>query len=55
MINRIKTDREVIQEAARNLAVATDAEFDAACADMVEALRYGRSVQWWKQFETEAA
>jgi hypothetical protein len=55
MINRIKTDNEVIQEAARKLAIACSGEeFDVACADMVEALRYGRSVAWWSQFEREA-
>jgi hypothetical protein len=51
-INRIKTDKELVQEAARALAIAVDGnEFDVACADMVEALRYARDVQWWKQFE----
>ena len=54
MITRIKTDREIIQEAARQLAIATEDEFDAACVDMVEALRYGRSIQWWDQW-TDAA
>ena len=54
MITRTKTDREIIQEAARALALAFDgAEFDTACADMVEALRYGRTIEWWKQFEVE--
>ncbi len=55
MISRIKTDNEIIQEAARKLAIACDGqEYEAACADMVEALRYGRSVQWWSQFDREA-
>jgi len=54
MISRIKTDEEIIQEAARKLAIACSGEeFEAACADMVEALRYGRSVRWWSQFERE--
>jgi hypothetical protein len=54
MITRIKTDEELVQEAARKLAIAcSGAEFDTACADMVEALRYARSVQWWSQFERE--
>jgi hypothetical protein len=53
-ISRTKTDREIIQEAARSLAMAYDGEeFDAACIDMIEALQYGRSVQWWSQFERE--
>jgi len=56
MISRIKTDNEVIQEAARKLAIACSGEeFDVACADMVEALQYGRSVQWWSQFERREA
>ena len=50
-INRIKTDRELVQEAARKLALATTDEFDQACADMVEVLQYAQSVQWWSQFE----
>lgn len=54
MISRIKTDRELVQEAARKLALATTDEFDQACADMVEVLQYAQSVQWWKQFEQEA-
>lgn len=55
MISRIKTDNEIIQEAARKLAIACSGEeYETACADMVEALRYGRSVQWWSQFEREA-
>jgi hypothetical protein len=54
MISRIKTDNELVQEAARKLAIACSGEeFDIACTDMVEALRYGRSVQWWAQFERE--
>lgn len=53
MISRIKTDREIVLEAARALAISTDAEFDLACTDMVEALRYACSVQWWAQFERE--
>jgi len=51
MINRIKTDEEMVQEAARALALATESEFDKACFDMVETLRYARSIQWWAQFE----
>lgn len=52
MITRIKTDQEIILEAARKLAIACSGEeFDTACADMVEALRYGRSIEWWSQFE----
>jgi hypothetical protein len=52
MINRIKTDEELVREAARKLALACDgAEFDKACADMVEVLQYARSIEWWKQFE----
>jgi len=27
------------------------ASFDKACFDMVETLRYARSIQWWAQFE----
>lgn len=53
MITRIKTDLEVIQEAARKLAIATEDEMDEACVDMVEALQYARSIQWWAQFERE--
>ena len=54
MISRTKTDNEIIQEAARKLAIACSGEeYETACADMVEALRYGRSVQWWSQFERE--
>jgi hypothetical protein len=51
-INRIKTDKELVQEAARALAIAVDGdEYETACADMVEALRYARDIQWWQQFE----
>jgi len=51
-ITRFKTDEEVIQEAARKLAIACKgAEFDEACKDMVEALQYARSIEWWAQFE----
>jgi hypothetical protein len=54
MIRLIKTDEEIIQQAARALAIACDgAEFEAACVDMVEALRYGRSIQWWAQWGGE--
>lgn len=56
MINRIKTDDEMVREAARKLAMATDSEMDQACADMVEVLQYARSIEWWKQFsDVEAA
>ena len=55
MITRIKTDRELIQEAARRLAIALDSEFDEACSDMVEALRYGRSIEWWAKFDNAPA
>jgi hypothetical protein len=51
MINRIKTDKELVQEAARKLAMATSDEYEQACADMVEVLQYARSIDWWKQFE----
>lgn len=51
MIRRIKTDREIVLEAARALAISTDAEFDQACTDMVESLRYAQSIQWWAQFD----
>jgi len=51
MINRMKTDQELVQEAARKLAFATADEFDQACADMVEVLQYAQSIDWWKQFE----
>lgn len=51
MISRIKTDREIVLEAALALAISTEDEFDQACTDMVEALHYARSVQWWAQFE----
>lgn len=54
MISRIKTDHEIIQEAARKLAIATVSELDQACIDMVETLRYARSIDWWSQFEREA-
>jgi hypothetical protein len=55
MITRIKTDEELVREAACKLTIAcSGAEFDAACADMVEALRYARSIEWWSQFEREA-
>ena len=53
-ISRIKTDQELVQGAARTLAIATTDEFDAACADMVEALLYSRSAQWWEQFDHPA-
>jgi hypothetical protein len=54
MIRREKTDKELIQEAARALAIAIDGrEYEEACKDMVEALRYGRDVQWWSQWEGE--
>lgn len=54
-ISRIKTDNEIIQEAARKLAIACDGEeYETACADMAEALRYGRSIDWWKQFDQVA-
>jgi hypothetical protein len=53
-IRRIKTDREIVLEAARALALSTDgAEYDQACADMVEALRYARSIEWWAQFDKQ--
>lgn len=51
MISRIKTDKELVHEAARRLAIAIDSEFDQACADMVEVLQYARSIEWWKQFD----
>lgn len=51
MISRVKTDQELVQEAARNLAIATGNEFNQACKDMVEVLQLTQSVQWWKQFE----
>ncbi len=54
MINRIKTDKELVQEAARKLMMATSDEFDQACADMVEVLQYAQSIEWWKQFDREA-
>lgn len=54
MINRIKTDKELVQEAARKLAFATSDELDQACKDMVEVLQYAQSIEWWKQFEREA-
>lgn len=55
MISRIKTDKELVQEAARKLALACDgAEFDQARKDMVEVLQYAQSIKWWKQFEREA-
>lgn len=48
----IKTDREIVLECARALAISTDGdEYNQACADMVEALRYARSIDWWAQFE----
>ena len=51
-VTRIKTDEEIVQEAARKLALACKGdEFDEACFDMVEVLRYARSVQWWAQFD----
>ena len=51
-LSRIKTDQEFIQEAARKLAIACSGEeFEQACADMVEALQYARSIEWWAQFE----
>ena len=54
MISRIKTDKELVQEAARKLAMACTAhEYDQACADMVEVLQYAKSTEWWKQFQTE--
>lgn len=53
MINRIKTDQEMVQEAARKLALATTDELDQACKDMVEVLQYAQSIQWWKQFDRE--
>jgi hypothetical protein len=52
MINRMKTDKELVQEAARKLALATTDELDQACKDMVEVLQYAQSIEWWKQFET---
>lgn len=51
-LRRIKTDRELVLEAARALAISTDGdEYDQACADMVEALRYARDIAWWAQFD----
>lgn len=43
MINRTKTDKEIVQEAARALAFAatelmSDSEYEQACVDMVEAV-----------------
>jgi len=56
MINHINTDKEVVQEAARKLAFTCDtAEFDQACIDMIEALRYTQSIEWWKQFDAQPA
>jgi hypothetical protein len=55
MINRIKTDKELVQEAARKLALACEgAEYEQACADMVEVLQYAQSIEWWEQFQREA-
>ena len=51
-VTRIKTDEEIVQEAARALYWAQPGEeYETACFDMVEALRYARSVQWWAQFD----
>jgi hypothetical protein len=53
-IRRVKTDREIVTEAARALSFSMDdAEYDQACADMVEALRYARSIEWWAQFDKQ--
>lgn len=59
MINRMKTDKELVQEAARKLAFATSElasaeDYEQACKDMVEVLQYAQSIEWWKQFEREA-
>jgi hypothetical protein len=54
-IHIIRTDEEVIREAAIKLAIAVGSEWDQACADMVEALQYGRSIAWWSQFERQTA
>ncbi len=53
MISRIKTDKELVQEAATKLALATTDELDQACKDMVEVLQYAYSIQWWKQFDRD--
>jgi len=54
MISRIKTDKEFVQEAALKLAFATSDELDQACKDMVEALQYTQSIEWWKQFDAHS-
>jgi hypothetical protein len=46
------TDKEIVLDAARAVIAAdTDEEYDAACVEMVEVLRYACSVEWWKLFE----
>jgi hypothetical protein len=50
MINRIKTDREIVHEAAINLAAAAhiseDDKYKQACDDMIEALRLTGRLEW---------
>ena len=50
----IRTDEQVIEEAAKAILGAQDAEtLDAACKQMIEALLYTKSLQWWDQFDID--
>ena len=55
-LTRIRTDEQVIEEAAKAMLDAQDAEArDEACKQMIEALLYTKSLQWWDQFDIDVS
>jgi hypothetical protein len=59
MSERIRTDKQVVLEAAnalcRSILLETNPDLDnqaynQACKEMVEALRYAQSIEFWDQF-----
>ena len=50
------TDEQVIEEAAKAMLDAQDTEArDEACKQMIEALLYTKSLQWWDQFDIDVS
>ena len=63
-IDRIRSDQEVVLEAANALChsilLETTPEIDQraynqACKEMVEALRYAQSIEFWDQFNGQTS
>ena len=51
---KIRTDEQVIMDAAKALLAAQDADsLDEACKEMVAALLYTKSLQWWDQLNID--